>query len=815
MAGVSETRDDGDRIAGPVANVTRLLPSGNEAGSPPGDRAFRPDVEGLRAVAILLVVLYHAGLTRLSGGFVGVDVFFVVSGYVITGVLLRERVVTGRTSLLGFYARRCRRILPAATVVILVTVALSYGFLGVLGGNSAAIDGRWAAVFLANFHFANTGANYFDASRLPSPLQNYWSLSVEEQFYVVYPTLFLIVTRFKGTISRESRLALLLGIVVVGSFVLSVSQTSSDPVLAYYSPFTRAWELALGALVAVGARWLVRLPKNLAAVFSWVGLFGVLTAAFVFNAQTPYPGWAVALPVLSTALIIAAGTAAPTLGVERALGLRPFLWLGGLSYSLYLWHWPILILAAESSGKASLPFSQNLWWLLIALLASLISSRLIENPIRRSRFLVDHRTVSVGIGIALVVAAVVTLTLQINGASGPSLSGEANAGSIATPQELNQLILSAPHTMALPVEMIPSSLSDVVYDVATRASCWPSYGQSSEPLCVLGDPHGTRTIALYGDSHAGMWSADIDEIAEAAHWKLVLLGKGSCPANILPVPNPSGWGALGGEFTACDQWHKWALGEIQQLQPNVLIISQEVYTAPNGVGYSPLQWKHALEGMLQSVKSRSPKTKDIVLGNIPHQRQSGPECLSRNPDNVQACSGRPLPFYNAYNNAEQNAVTTTGGRYIDTAPWFCGRTCTPIVGNYEVYYDEGHVTATYAHFLTDLLAKALGMPSVRSPVPDPYTVLITPSDGTTLSGRQLIDIRATDPVMVRKVEAQLKGPTVSETVLGYAAPTLYGWLLYWNTANVPNGTYELRSVVYDIRKKVAYSKPIAVTVKNP
>ncbi|MGP0109428.1 MAG: acyltransferase family protein, partial [Acidimicrobiales bacterium] len=185
----------------------RFLASGDEAGTAPSDRKFRPDVEGLRAVAVGLVVLYHAGVPRLTGGYVGVDVFFVISGFVITGLLLRERSGTGRTSILGFYARRVRRILPAATLVILVTVSFTYVVLGFVIGNNVANDGRWAAVFLANFHFESVGTNYLTAALPPSPLQNFWTLSVEEQFYVVFPTLFLLVARVKGRFSLRTRMS--------------------------------------------------------------------------------------------------------------------------------------------------------------------------------------------------------------------------------------------------------------------------------------------------------------------------------------------------------------------------------------------------------------------------------------------------------------------------------------------------------------------------------------------------------------------------------------------------------------------------------
>ena len=273
-----------------LAPDERFLATGDEAGTAPDDRRFRPDVEGLRAVAVLLVVFYHADVPRVTGGFIGVDVFFVISGFVITGLLLRERQRTGHTSILNFYPRRVRRILPAATLVILVVVAASYLLLGYVSGDLIAHDGRWAAVFLSNFHFEAVGTNYFTAKLPPSPLQNFWSLSVEEQFYVVYPSLFLVMARWKGRLSPQAKMAITLAIVIVASYWLSVVQTASHPTAAYFSPFTRAWELALGALVALGTPWLKRIPAPGAALLTWAGLAAIAVAAFAFTAQTAVPG---------------------------------------------------------------------------------------------------------------------------------------------------------------------------------------------------------------------------------------------------------------------------------------------------------------------------------------------------------------------------------------------------------------------------------------------------------------------------------------------------------------------------------------------
>ena len=396
--------------SGPIADE-RFLASGEEAGTAPDDRKFRPDVEGLRALAVGLVVLYHAGFPRLTGGYVGVDVFFVISGFVITGLLLRERTGTGKTSIVDFYARRVRRILPAATLVILVTVAADYVLLGSVDGNNVANDGRWAAVFLANFHFLEVGTNYLQSLRPPSPLQHYWSLSVEEQFYVVFPTLFLVVAAVRGKLSTRLRMVAVLGVIVVGSFAWSVVQTSAHPSAAYFSPLTRAWELALGGLIAVSTPWLKKLEGQLATAMTWGGLAAILYASFHFNAFTPYPGSAVAVPVLGAGLIIAGGVAVPRHGAELLLGRKGAQWLGRRSYSLYLWHWPVLIIATEYATKKNLPFLQNVPLVLVATVLSMATYRYLENPVRHLK-VPSRPTVLIG-GIG-VVATVVVLSVVIS-----------------------------------------------------------------------------------------------------------------------------------------------------------------------------------------------------------------------------------------------------------------------------------------------------------------------------------------------------------------------------------------------------------------
>lgn len=378
-----------------------------------GDRRFRPDVEGLRAVAVATVVLYHAHIPGVRGGFVGVDVFFVISGFVITRLLLGQVERAGRPDFLGFYARRARRILPAGALVALVAVLFSYRYLGFVRGNLMADDLRWVAVFLGNVHFAAVGTNYFQAEVPASTLQNYWSLAVEEQFYVVYPALLLALTLVRGRLPIRGRLVLLGTAVFVASYSWSIVDTHRNPGAAYFAVSTRAWELALGGVVAASTGVLSRVPPRVAAGTAWMGMGLIVLSTVMLTAGTPYPGSAALLPVMGSALVIAGGVAAPAHGPELILGTLPFRWIGKLSYSIYLWHWPILM-TAEEDARHTLPLHDRLGLVLLALVASVVTFHGLEDPVRRSRTLARLPLRSILLGALVVVAMLAVGTAEIH-----------------------------------------------------------------------------------------------------------------------------------------------------------------------------------------------------------------------------------------------------------------------------------------------------------------------------------------------------------------------------------------------------------------
>jgi len=531
---------------------------------------------------------------------------------------------------------------------------------------------------------------------------------VEEQFYLVFPTLFLVVARAKGALSIRTRMTVVLVGVIIVSFGLSVMQTATSPAAAYFSPFARAWELALGGLIAVSTPLLRKVPVNFASVMTWVGLGMILLSAFTFNSLTAYPGSAVAVPVLGAGLVIAGGVAARGRGVELVLGTRPFQWLGRRSYGWYLVHWPILIIASESQDKASLPGWESLLWVVGALGVAAVLFRFVEDPVRHLRTLPLPTVV---VGAITVILTVIVLTVVI----AVKTVGYHNYPVVPAPNvaTVESEVAAAPAIAKLPSSVEPSADqagNDWGGDFEPGA-CISGVEQLNQQICTLGDTKGTKLMVAFGDSHVLMWLPALNAIAKTAHLRLVVLSHWYCPTAVVTITNPPGYGNINQAFTACDTWRQWAIRWVNRHRPSLVVVSNEdLYRAPSRGSAAPTLfssnvWEAGVTKLLDDMQV--PGMRKVVLGNIPILPHVAAVCLSAHADNVQACSAHVAPPTILLDQPEALAAASSGAQYIDTTPWFCSATCTAVVKNYIVYMDQFHVSATYGRYLERVLGQAL------------------------------------------------------------------------------------------------------------
>jgi peptidoglycan/LPS O-acetylase OafA/YrhL len=654
-----------------------------------------------------MVVLDHAGLTVLSGGFVGVDVFFVLSGFLITGLLLREVETSGGLSLTRFYARRARRLLPAGSLVLVATVIASYLYLGEVRGQRVATDARWAALFASNFRFIQQGTDYFGAQEPPSPLQHYWSLAVEEQFYAIWPALIILVALVGRRIPIRLKLSVVLIGIIAASYLWSIHETPIDGTIAYFSPFPRVCELGAGALLAVATQWLIPLPRLLGVVLSWIGVLAIIATGFLFEATTPFPGSAVALPVLATILAVAGGTIARGGGAELVLKQQPVQWIGKLSYSLYLWHWPVLIIAAGWAGH-DLSLGENLMLCVFALALSAATFLLLEHPVRDSSFLRAHPAmVSVAVGACLVVFTFGFSGWMINS---HHLQGEVQAKNalpvdFPSDREVHQAVAASANVQTWPKQ--PKRLANPAYS----KECDVTRADTTSSVCIHGDQNGDRTVVVYGDSHASMWIPAFDIIGKQEHWRVAQLTKPGCPVADFPVFSST----LNREYSECAEFRKFALEQIEKIHPDLVILTSafkvEPMSADGEKSTSGLEdaWDNGLDVMIKRITPNAGRV--IVLGDMAYPSEPGINCLNDHPDDVPKCNTKPSDGVFVEHNANEKRIAeANGATYVDIIPWFCTEDiCPAVIGDLTVHRESFHLGENYAAWLSQVLGEATGM----------------------------------------------------------------------------------------------------------
>lgn len=648
------------------------------------NRKFRPDIEGLRAIAVLAVVISHSKL-GLESGFIGVDIFFVISGFLITSHLYKEAVQTNTISLKAFYARRIIRILPASIVVILLTILSSYFWLSPLQFLNYVMDGLWSTFSAMNYRLIGTSTDYFNSATIPSPLQHYWSLAIEEQFYLILPLFLLILTKlFSKKKYFKSLLSVLFSVIILVSLYFSYTVTKSEQTIAYFALHTRVWELAVGSLLAININFFGNIKPKISGAFSWLGILGLLAGFVLINQKTPFPDiWAL-IPVISTALIIAMNTNYNKFGSEVILGSKVFQWIGKISYSWYLVHFPLFIILLEYQEKTS--FDDRLGTTLVSFIFANVLYFLVEVPTRFNPIFKDNIKNIYLFGLLLILICSGILGYLLYQKNTPPSNSPAVV--IDSEVELAKNIKKSSELSIIPTDLVVP-LSQSINDKYDGCISYKTQKIPDETTtCTLGNLESTKIMVLLGDSHAHQWTKTFENIAQKNNYKLITYTKSGCPISDITV----NYDKDKNEYEQCYSWRNEAMSRIEQLKPDIIINTSLAYKSSNAKSYTEF---------IQKLKSYSKNV--VILSDTPHPLYNIPECLQKNQKKVFKCD---FDQTNATFEIEERVIElgiakNLGALVIETGDWFCiNKICPPIINKIIVYHDRSHISKAYSDFLT-------------------------------------------------------------------------------------------------------------------
>lgn len=705
------------------------------AKAPAAQKGKRRDIQGLRALAVGAVILDHL-LHWPSGGFVGVDVFFVISGFLITGLLLREHDRTGTISFANFYRSRVRRIIPASVLTLAVTATASFLLFNLGRAQQTLWDAIWSLFFSANWRFSAVGTDYFQAGGPVSPLQHFWSLAVEEQFYFVWPWLMLLIFVIGGKAAKwDSHVAhraagIAMALIVIVSFAWAVKETSENPTSAYFSTFSRAWELGVGALLAVFAGAMTHIPNILRPVLAWVGLAGIIGSMFVISSGVSFPAPWAALPVLSTALVIGAGT-----GEEQR-----FLWpltnplsqyIGDISFSLYLWHFPVIILLTSVMQSSTITYVITAIVLTAGL--SIAAYHGVENRIRKSIWLdrspaaeqIRRRrrrnrgrvsAVSKWQYVCLSVlasAALVVASIALNRDEAQSDIPLANSGAVSAAPHvsaatsdpgvvLTEQIQAALHSDDWPDLTPPlDSLGALNFSAEDSQGCAEAHEGGHS--CDFSSADPAKLALIVGDSIAVAWIPTVRSALETQGWTVGVLAMVGCPFIDAPSRNSDE-----GLQAACPAQKESAMRVIEEQKPALVIASNSYgikFDGQTGTASNLQLREEGLGSYFRAITSIAGKL--IVLSPPPGARNPV-ECATPF-SSPSDCATSVTEDWLAVFDSEQMVTAKSGGVFIDTRPWFCDRmACPAFVGKTTVRRDGVHITEEYAKMIAPQLSTALG-----------------------------------------------------------------------------------------------------------
>jgi peptidoglycan/LPS O-acetylase OafA/YrhL len=682
---------------------------------------FRGDIQGLRGIAVLLILLFHASIPGFRGGFVGVDIFFVLSGYLITGNLLREVQNAGRIHFKKFYARRIRRLLPASFFVLISTLVVVAIWFPPLLLPGVALDISSAGLYISNIDFALRATDYFSATVIPSPVLHFWSLGVEEQFYLFWPLLIALATvRKRAPVVKVFLLALA---VFVSSLTFANWLLPRNQPWAFFSLPTRAWELILGALLATAIRFTSKLPRAVSAVCGLIGLALVIFSGLTQANPLKFPGTAALTPTVGAFLLILAGSTAELTIPSRLLTFQPLQWLGRISYSLYLWHWPVLVIPQVVIGSR-LSLEKRALLALLSILLAALTERWVERPFRGGWLITLKPGRNILMAGALAAILVVTAFSADYAATGSLRNKHAVASAAEERSFIDSLVIKSAPLHSAPIRKasidfpVPASLKpnllnadhDRPISYGDRCHTQMNLRASTAP-CIYGDTASSKTVVLFGDSHALAWFPAMNQVAKEMHWKLLSLTMSACSPADIPAYN-SGTGLL---MRNCPIWRSASIDRIVAAKPYMVLVASTrgFQTLIKGLVAQEAAREHLFAmGMKRTIAQlRVSGAKMLMMSDTPVLAQNPLVCLSAHPKSTLACA---TPVATAISNnwialetlvAKVNLVPL-----IKPQLWVCPTSpCPVVIGNILTYFDIGHMTATFSQALAGRLKKAINV----------------------------------------------------------------------------------------------------------
>ncbi|MDR6875127.1 acyltransferase family protein [Microbacterium barkeri] len=693
-------------------------------------RGFRADIEGLRAIAVVAVLIYHLRSGWLPGGFAGVDIFFVISGFLITSHLIREWASRGRISLTRFYARRMIRLVPAATLTLVATAAATVLFVPRYLWQQIGFDIAGAAAYIVNWVFAARSVDYLAEDAVTSPVQHFWSLAVEEQYYLIWPLLIILAGMAATKLRLRTRVMVVCaaGMVITLSFGAALLAIAAGDATAYFSTLTRLWELAVGATVAAAAPVLSRVTGVVAGFGYAAGIALILIALVVVTGEADWPGPLTLLPVLGTAMAIAFGGAGTV--VEKIVCVKPLVWVGGISYSLYLWHWPIIVIAGYVFERNSVAVA--LACATLSVLLAWLSVRFFENPIRFSTWARGRSRNGLSLGLVMGAASVVLGLILSWSSSDGSLrapegavpQGAAVLGPVPTESASSELMVEPAWVLPAPnkaTEDVPRLYAD---------GCQQDQFSAEVLRCTYGDTEADRTIAIVGDSKANQWLPAIDLIGKDEGYRVDVITKSACSLSDAPARKS------GGAYPSCDEWNDNVDRELAELRPDVVLTSMA--SARAHVNGTEAEARRVMaEGLAAKLAHIEELGSDvIVIADTPHPPFAVYQCVAEHSDDVLGCGFALAPALElSAVGTQRAAVEQLGGTVlepgtsaaepagtrsaadsqaptmIDMTDVICppstAQSCPAVIGNALIYRQGSHVTATYVETMTEHLRDVL------------------------------------------------------------------------------------------------------------